>query len=179
MLTCYLPWVPKRGGAHALFGSSWELCLHLPPDLGWGNVAVAPGGCSHLQRLPFYVHVDFFHFSAFGTPDPLGQASKFFFFTPLLLPMDVLPFSYPAGLSHCTSTACLPLLLDCLGDEKKNERCCGSAVVRHPQHLAPQASALFARPGSSGFLLIQKSREGAGWPFRGRGDPEDDLGRVT
>jgi hypothetical protein len=45
-----------------------------------------------------------------------------------------------------TPPACLPLLLDCLRDEKKNERCCGSALLRHPQHLAPQASALLARP---------------------------------
>jgi hypothetical protein len=70
-------------------------------------VAVAPGGAIFSV---FYVPVDpLLHH--FGTQEPLGRASKLYFFTLLRSPMDILPLScYTTVLPHCTSTACRPYM---------------------------------------------------------------------
>ncbi len=59
--------------------SSWELRLRQPTALGGTDVAVAPGGVRHIA---FFFHADLpFHSFCTGTLAPLGQASKFLFFS--------------------------------------------------------------------------------------------------
>jgi hypothetical protein len=70
--------------------------------------------------LALSFHVDFFYHFALGTMEPLGQASKLFFFAPLRSLMDdfmsscyVAGMPFIAGLPHLTlmvastSPACL------------------------------------------------------------------------
>ncbi len=50
-------------------------------------------------------------FITLRTLEPLGQASKLYFFSPLRSPMDILPLScYTTVLPHCMSTACPPYM---------------------------------------------------------------------
>jgi hypothetical protein len=76
----------------------------------WANgVSVPPGGCRHYHldiASVSCIHVDLFSASPLVTLEPLGQASKLYFFAPLRLLMDISQMlSYPAGLSYVA--ACL------------------------------------------------------------------------